>query len=361
MATTVPAEDPQKPNIEAVLDEKLHISEPTTTEVASSSKDPSIAGNGIVTDQPADSEAAPEGTVAEEKQLESSVHPEIPPTGPVKAPFPHPLPQCKPAPHADLTADQQKKYDELLKLVASWTTVPATSARFGAAKDPITDDDRLWLTRECLLRYLRATKFVSASAAATRLQQTLTWRREYGLHKFTPEYISPENETGKQVILGYDNDGRPCLYLNPSKQNTQKSDRQLHHLVYMLEKVIDLMPEGQETSALLINFKETSNGSGPSVAQGRATLVILQGHYPERLGRALISERKHVQSPSHCYRTNTFSNSAVVHIDLFQTDICLHRPRHQIEDEVQRAARQPCPRRSTPKSLRWRSRLRIRS
>jgi len=160
----------------------------------------------------------------------------------------------------------------------------------------------MWLTRDCLLRYLRATKW-SPTEAPKRLLATLTWRREYGLDTFTPSYISPENETGKQVILGYDFEGRPCLYLNPSKQNTAKSDRQLHHLVFMLERVIDLMGPGQETSALLINFKESSSGSNPSVGQGKQTLVILQGHYPERLGRALISER---ESPTYIHSSCVF-------------------------------------------------------
>lgn len=145
----------------------------------------------------------------------------------------------------------------------------------------------MWLTRECLLRYLRATKW-NAAEAPKRLLGTLIWRREYGLAKHTASYISPENETGKQVILGYDIAARPCLYLNPAKQNTKKSERQIQHLVFMLERVIDLMIPGQETLSLLVNFKESSSGSNPSVGQGRQTLNILQTHYPERLGRALV-------------------------------------------------------------------------
>lgn len=208
---------------------------------------------------------------------------------PLKKPLPHPLPQSKPQTQPSLTPDQNQKYDELLKEVSSWTEVPVTSAK-NAAKEPLTDSERLFLTRDCLLRYLRASKWTTASAAATRLLQTLTWRREYGLHTFTPDYISPEQETGKQVIFGYDNEGRPCLYLNPSKQNTARTDRQLHALVFMLERCVDLMPPGQETVALLINFNDTKQGQGASVSQGTQTLKILQNHYPERLGRALISE-----------------------------------------------------------------------
>jgi hypothetical protein len=247
------------------------------------------------------------------------------PQGPVTKPFPAPLADVKPQPHADLTEEQTKKYDELLATVKSWTEVPTKAAR-NSPTEPLNDEDRIFITRECLLRYLRATTW-TPTAAATRLLATLTWQREYGMRSWTPEYISPENETGKQVILGYDNNARPCLYLNPSKQNTAKSERQLHHLVFMLERVIDLMVPGQESTALLINFKD-KGADKPSVGQGRETLSILQGHYPERLGRALISERLFLSS--HLNKTSlTCSNSAVVHFDIFPPDISLHRPKHK--------------------------------
>ncbi|KAJ5558367.1 hypothetical protein N7461_002339 [Penicillium sp. DV-2018c] len=206
--------------------------------------------------------------------------------GLIQKPFPKPLESAKPTAPAELTADQQSKYEAVLKTVSSWTTVP-TKAEKNAPTSPITDDEKMWLTRECLLRYLRATKW-NVSEAETRLQSTLTWRREYDLKKLTPEYISIENETGKQVILGYDIHGRPCLYLLPSNQNTERSDRQLEHLVFMLERAIDLMGPGQETIALLVNFNETKSGQNASLGQAKQTLGFLQNHYPERLGRALV-------------------------------------------------------------------------
>ncbi|PKX97600.1 CRAL/TRIO domain protein [Aspergillus novofumigatus IBT 16806] len=220
-----------------------------------------------------------------EKDIESNL-PTSAADGLVQRPFPRPLDTAKPAAPAELTPDQQSKYEAVLKAVSEWTTVPTTSAK-NAPTAPITDDERLFLTRECLLRYLRATKW-NVAEAITRLQRTLTWRREYGLEKLTPDYISIENETGKQVILGYDIHARPCLYLLPSNQNTEKSDRQVEHLVFMLERVIDLMGPDQETLALIVNFNETKSGQNASLGQAKQTLNILQNHYPERLGRALV-------------------------------------------------------------------------
>jgi len=206
-------------------------------------------------------------------------------TTPMLTPILHPSPTSHPAPSKPLTADQRTKYLSLLTTTKAWALLPTTS-KSPLPTAPLSDPERLWLTRECLLRYLRATKW-ALPAAITRLQTTLIWRREYGLADFTPEYISPENETGKQVQLGYDIHGRPCLYLNPSRQNTPRSEKQIQHLVFMLEASITLMPPGVETMAILCNMKQGA-GKQPSVGQGRQFLSILQTHYPERLGRALV-------------------------------------------------------------------------
>lgn len=204
---------------------------------------------------------------------------------PVKTPFIGPSSLSKLPTASTLTPDQTTKYEKLLSTATSWTTKPSSTPNH--PQIPITDSDRIWLTRECLLRYLRATKW-DVNQAAYRLQSTLTWRHEYGLENHTAEYISPENATGKQVLIGYDVAGRPCLYLNPAKQNTERSNKQVEHLVYMLERTLDLMPAGQEMLALLINFEKKMGGDRPPLWQGKQVLNILQSHYPERLGRALV-------------------------------------------------------------------------
>ncbi|KAL9100546.1 MAG: hypothetical protein Q9163_004084 [Psora crenata] len=206
--------------------------------------------------------------------------------GSSKTPFIGPTSTSKPTPPPSLTSEQTAKYESLLSTVKSWTDVPdSTSPK--SARSPLADTERLWLTRDCLLRYLRASKW-SLPTAATRLLSTLSWRREYGIEALTADYISEENETGKLLIMGFDNQGRPCLYMNPHKQNTKRSEKQVQHLVYILERCIDLMPPGQESLAMLANFAETRKGQGATVGQGRQVLSILQNHYPERLGRAMM-------------------------------------------------------------------------
>ncbi|KAF5027394.1 hypothetical protein F66182_471 [Fusarium sp. NRRL 66182] len=214
-------------------------------------------------------------------------------SGPRKTPIANPGPDSQPPPRPELTEEQKTKYEALLEQAKGITEVQCEKQADKEDKEDksglITDGERSWLTRECLLRYLRATKW-SVDDSAKRLRATLAWRREYGIEEFTPEYISPEQETGKQMIFGFDRQGRPCQYLNPARQNTDVSPRQLHHLFYMVERVTDLMPAGVEMMSLMINFKpskERKNTSVP-VSMAREVLQILQNHYPERLGKALI-------------------------------------------------------------------------
>lgn len=215
----------------------------------------------------------------------------LPPTnGALKTPIPRPAATSKPGVPAvaQLTPEQETKYATVLAQASEWQAVPTSTAK-GAPDAPLKDYERMFLTRECILRYLRATKW-NTKDALSRLQATISWRREYGADTFTHQYISPENETGKQVQLGFDKHQRPCLYLSPGRQNTKMSDRQIHHLCYMVDRTIDMMPPGVETNCLIISFKNSKSGNIPTVAQAKAVLNILQNHNPERLGKALVCD-----------------------------------------------------------------------
>lgn len=216
-------------------------------------------------------------------------------SGPVKTPWRAP-PSTKVSPRPELTEEERTKLAWLTERARAFTEVKVSAADAKVPSGPITDDERMWLTRECLVRYLRATR-LDKEESERRLMQSLAWRREFGVDQLSAEHISPENETGKQAFVGFDLDGRPCHYLNPARQNTDPSKRQVEHLVYMVERVIELMPPGQETLALLINFKQGKGrkNTAPGLGLAREVLSILQMHYPERLGRALIVNGKDIR------------------------------------------------------------------
>lgn len=204
-----------------------------------------------------------------------------------ETPFTEPGPGSKtPAPQ-DLSKQQHTEYAEMLEFCLALKELPVTEK--SSEKAALSEAEKMWLSKECILRYLRASKW-NVKHAKKRLEDTLVWRRTFGVDpekSLTPDLVSVENETGKELILGYDMNSRPCLYLKPGNQNTKSSHRQVQHLVYMLERAIDMMYPGQESLALLIDLK--NGGSLPSMSVGREVLNILQNHYPERLGKALLT------------------------------------------------------------------------
>ncbi|KAG6813394.1 hypothetical protein H0H92_011371 [Tricholoma furcatifolium] len=189
---------------------------------------------------------------------------------------------CESDPRANLSDVEQQMYDEVLNHLSDAAySIPEEE------KGELTEAEKFWLSRECLLRYLRAVKWKTSAAAIQRLEATLRWRREYGIYDVVnASHVEPEAVTGKQVLFGYDVRGRPGLYLFPSRQNTDEPERQIQFTVWMLESTIDLMSPGVETLALLINYGDRAKN--PSLSVARTVLKILQDHYPERLGAALI-------------------------------------------------------------------------
>lgn len=208
------------------------------------------------------------------------------------------------APTFDLSTEEQEKYDAVLNHFQEYITkrIPISELS-GADTYPVLPEEKAWLTKECFLRYLRATKW-KTDAAIKRIEETLVWRRTFGIvcipdktdpkQVITKDLVEEENVTGKNLMIGYDNDNRPCLYLRNGYQNTNASLRQVQHLVFMLERIIHFMPPGQDTLALMTDFKAAPaelnlSSKFPSISTSKQVLHILQHHYPERLGKGLFT------------------------------------------------------------------------
>ena len=151
------------------------------------------------------------------------------------------------------------------------------------AHGELTEDEKFWLSYECILRsvllpyfniaipidcllifrFLRGSRW-KPHETIKRLENTLKWRREFGFYThLTPGRVEKEvcrddsfleasaetdtlqAQSGTQIILGYDTQGCPAFYMIPSKQIWNES-RCLQYTVFMLERCIDLMPPGVE-------------------------------------------------------------------------------------------------------------------
>lgn len=200
--------------------------------------------------------------------------------------FPVPEPGCKPAPPDELTNEQEQKYADALSFFRNESQYPVSLKADDKRREPLTDWEKLrMLSRESILRYLRATKW-DVKAAEKRLIDTIAWRREFGIEDLDPDEMAKEAKSGKETVLGYDNRARPLHYMHPHRNDTKESPRQMQFAVWILERCIDMMPPGVEQLALLINFEHRSRNP-TSIANAKLMLYILQNHYVERLGIAL--------------------------------------------------------------------------
>jgi hypothetical protein len=110
---------------------------------------------------------------------------------PLKLPFKAPASASTLPKPVELTADEKAKYDEVLQYMKSLRELPTSSNKKNKEFAPISEIEEYFLTRECILRYLRATKW-HVNEAKKRLEGTIVWRREYGTDTLTAETIEPE-------------------------------------------------------------------------------------------------------------------------------------------------------------------------
>lgn len=155
-------------------------------------------------------------------------------------------------------------------------------------RNDLSAEERMWLTRECFLRFLAATKQDHTQALA-RVEKCLAFRRAWNLYDVpqAEEDSRAESFCGKEFLLGYGKGGLPVLYFYPNRSDTEVSERQMRHTVYMMERTIDMMPRGIGNLTLIIDLAGKRQAP-TSVAQAKLFVEILGNHYPERLGTAVI-------------------------------------------------------------------------
>ncbi|KAH7924464.1 CRAL/TRIO domain-containing protein [Leucogyrophana mollusca] len=183
--------------------------------------------------------------------------------------------------------DEQKAQISALREVCPCVLSYAESLQLPPS-DPYQIWEARWLSKpDTMPRYMRAAKWKFPDAQK-RIKGTMEWRREFKPELIVPDEVKVESETGKIILNGFDKDGRPILYMRPGRENTETGPRQLRHLVWCLERAKDFMPPGQESLVIIVDYKSTTLRTNPSISVARKVLTILQQHYVETLGRAIV-------------------------------------------------------------------------
>ncbi|KAJ1725458.1 hypothetical protein LPJ53_000388 [Coemansia erecta] len=180
------------------------------------------------------------------------------------------------------TPEEQKTVDhvtsQLPQLLADLPAEPADAPQFNA---------RSFLSPTRILQYVRANKNDPAKTLA-RLRATLLWHISYRPHVLSEEVVRQEGGTGKLFVNGWDRMGRPLMYMFPQRQNTKEAKGQLRFTVDTMEQAIRSMPEGVTKITFVIDVSQYSMAQSVALSTAREFLHILEAHYPERLGKALV-------------------------------------------------------------------------
>merc|ERR1711974_367109 len=153
---------------------------------------------------------------------------------------------------------------------------------------PLTEKEKLFCDKTCLLRYLRANSW-NNSKALTGLTATLKWRREFKPDEITAKDIEAELRAGKMYVKGFTKKGHPLMVTKKSQETKSVNyDAQLKLLVYTMEKAISLMPEGIEQWVWILDMNNYSRANSPPISASLETLKIFSNHYPERLYKCLL-------------------------------------------------------------------------
>ncbi|KAJ1411374.1 CRAL/TRIO, N-terminal domain [Sesbania bispinosa] len=152
---------------------------------------------------------------------------------------------------------------------------------------PLSGKASIYCSDASISRHLRARNW-NVKKAGKMLKQTLKWRQDYKPEEIRWEDIAHEAETGKIYRANYiDKQGRTVLVMRPSRQNSKSTKGQIKYLVYCMENAILNLPPEQEQMVWLIDF-QGFNMSHISIKVTRETAHVLQEHYPERLGLAIL-------------------------------------------------------------------------
>ncbi|KAM3237898.1 phosphatidylinositol transfer protein 3 isoform X1 [Capsicum annuum] len=174
---------------------------------------------------------------------------------------------------------QTKQIDEMRKLIG-----------------PLSGKLALYCSDASISRYLTARSW-NVKKAAKMLKTTLKWRFDYKPEEIHWDDVAIEAETGKIYRSNYkDKYGRPVLVMRPRCQNTKSIKGQIKYLVYCMENAVINLPEDQEQMVWLIDF-HGFNLSHISVKVTKETAHVLQDHYPERLGIAILYDAPKIFEP----------------------------------------------------------------
>lgn len=171
----------------------------------------------------------------------------------------------------DLTAEQK---DCISKLKEAF---PPSSAQ-----ELLGEEDADFLTsRNTYERFSAATNY-KLEESIERLKATIEWRKEKKPYLITADAIPNALSSISMGFGGRCKAGRPILIMTLGAENNAEVEERVNLMLYILEVT---HRKGYETITWVVDFISFGNSKDDrSKATRKATMKVLQAHYPERLG-----------------------------------------------------------------------------
>jgi len=164
-----------------------------------------------------------------------------------------------------------------------------------------------------LVRFLRARQW-DVHKAAAMAHASAEWQESFDLRGVREgayrEQIASENAMGKLYVRGFDKRGRPAIYMKPRNESSTSEVGPVRHLAYCMERAIACLDRQLERGnlagdindvlsrkvVLLIDFSGCGLSNMPPLSVAKECILMLQDHFPERLGQAFIVDAPWVLS-----------------------------------------------------------------
>eukprot|EP00127_Corallochytrium_limacisporum_P001872 Clim_evm27s88 gene=Clim_evmTU27s88 len=153
-------------------------------------------------------------------------------------------------------------------------------------------DENSWLRdRNHLARFLIANDG-DAKHALGQAIEAARWQQSYKPHDIKVEDVIHHAQSGKQYRLGFDRQGRPCVYMRPRLDDSTDTDGKMALVIYTMEKALKSIAPGSDQQLYQVNWiidmQDWHSGGGGGLTDARNVAKVLGTYYPERLHRAYL-------------------------------------------------------------------------
>jgi len=179
------------------------------------------------------------------------------------------------SPLETLTDQQKDRMKQLREIVSKWE---------------LAEPERKFCDEMRLFRYLKGLNW-DVDVSQQQLKETVEWRAKFKPQEITLESIDAVAKLGYFYTAGHDKDGRPIMYMQMGKDTMENTPEntllKFKHIVYMMERAIERMPEGVYSLTWIIDMKNSSLSLG-TVKATKDMFSELGNFYTERLCRTLV-------------------------------------------------------------------------